>query len=195
MGIQDRVLIVSGFTASGKSSLVAALAERYGLRPVYSSGVMRNVREGKVAVVQNAEAGRGFWEGEGGRAIFAERMASENPIDFLVDEVLHKELQSGNVVTDSWSMPWLFGGGVKIYLQADFDERVERVAKRGGIDIAQAKEMVLLKDENTRTLFKRLYDFDILRDTHVFHFMLDTTSLEKQKVLKSVVDFLAQRNF
>jgi cytidylate kinase len=105
------------------------------------------------------------------------------PVDLEADKILLEEVDKGEVVIDSWSLPWLTGKGLRIHLLADLTVRAKRAAERGGIPYQNALERISAKDEQTRQLFLRLYGFDIKKDHHVFGYTLDTHELSQAEVL------------
>ncbi len=187
---EDKTVIIFGFSGSGKSTVANDIAKQYGLRVIHPSGILRNLYEGKTIDIGNTDYNRGFWESQEGIELFKNRLKENRPLDVVSDQILLEEVDKGNVVIDSWSLPWLTDKGVKIYLKAPLKERAKRVAKRSRIPYEKAYKIVQMKDEKTRKLFKRLYGFDIKQDYHVFDLIIDTTKLEKKQVVKELSDFL-----
>ncbi len=188
--VQDGVVIIFGFSGSGKSSLARALGAKYGLRVIHPSGILRSLLEKKKVDVERSEYNSGFWESPEGVRLFKGRLKDELPMDVVSDKILLDELSRGGVVMDSWSMPWLSKRGVKIYLKTALSRRIERVAMRSGISIKDAKRIIVMKDNETRTMFLRVYGFDIKKDLNVFDFILDTTHLNQEEVMIRTSRFL-----
>lgn len=174
--MKDNVVIIFGFSGSGKSTIANLVAEKYGLRVVHPSGILRDLYEKKKVDLDNTRYNTGFWECEEGVKLFKSRLDEEEPLDVVSDRILVEEVKKGNVVIDSWSLPWLTEMGVKIYLEADLEVRAQRVAKRGSMSDDRALEVVAMKDEETRKLFKRLYGFDIKQDHNVFDYIIKTNN-------------------
>lgn len=183
-------IILFGFSGSGKSTVANLVEEKYGLRVIHPSGILRDLYEGKKVDVGNTRYNTGFWESEEGVRLFMSRLDEDEPLDIVSDKILVKEVRKGNVVIDSWSLPWLTDKGRKIYLQGDLKVRAQRVAKRSDISYKRALEIVTMKDEETRNLFKRLYGFDIKQDHDVFDYIINTNSLTKSEVFRSVCSYL-----
>ena len=191
----NRTLIIFGFSGSGKSTVAARVAKKFGLRVIHPSSIVRSLVEGKKVDMRRTKAGTGFWESDRGVRLFKDRLRKREPIDTVSDKLLQKELARGNVVMDSWSMPWLSARGVKIYLRASRAERVRRVAKRSGVSLERARKTVRLKDESTRKLYRRLHGFDIQKDVQVFDMIIDTTDLSLTESVGAVIDFLKKNDF
>ncbi|MBC7130280.1 cytidylate kinase family protein [Candidatus Bathyarchaeota archaeon] len=188
MSNKPLVICICGMAGSGKSTHARRLAEKYGLK--YYSG-------GEALKALAAEKGyvtldRGWWESEEGLAFLKNR--EENlEFDKAVDSKLLEAAKTGNVILDSWTMPWLLKEGFKIWLEASFKKRAERVAKRDGISLKKASEALKIKEEKTKAIYKKLYGFDLGEDLTPFHFILDTDPLtadEVFQVLSIVLDKL-----
>src|SRR3989338_2289237 len=126
----ENVVIIFGFSGSGKSTMANLVGERYSLRVVHPSGILRDLYEGKKVDIGNTRYNTGFWESEEGIELFKSRLDKEEPLDVVSDRILVEEVRKGNVVIDSWSIPWLTDTGTKIYLKADLEIRAQRVAMR-----------------------------------------------------------------
>ncbi len=184
------VVILFGFSGAGKSTLANVLGDYYSLRVVHPSGILRNLLENRAVVVENSDYNKGFWESEEGIALFKSRLYEKEPLDLVSDRILLQEVEKGNVVIDSWSLPWLTTQGINIYLQADLEIRSQRVSLRSNISYEKALEVVAMKDEETRRLFQRVYGFDIMQDHHVFDYTVNTNRLTKEEVLVNVCEYL-----
>lgn len=185
-----KVIIIFGFSGSGKSSLANLIAKKYKLRVVHPSGILRDLYEKKKIDISNTRHNKGFWESEKGSQILKGRLKKEKPFDLISDKILLKEVKKGNVVIDSWNLPWLSKKGIKIYLKADLNVRAKRVSKRNKVDYTKVKKIILNKDEDTYRLFKRLYNFDMKKDIQVFDLIINTNNLNKNQVFSIICKYL-----
>jgi len=176
------VICISGLAATGKSTLAKRLAGSLNLR--YVSGgdglkmlaVERGYRPG----------GREWWETEDGMRFLEERM--RNPeFDKLVDQKLIELAKAGDVVIDSWVLPWLYRGGFNIWLKAKTEVRAERMARRSGISVEEARRLLEKRDSESIELYKELYGIEVGRDFEPFHLVLDTSDLDESAVYRIVL--------
>jgi len=175
------VVCVCGMTGCGKSTVAKRLAEKYGL--TYFSG--GNALKALALEAGYKPAERGWWETAEGMNFLQQRM--EDPtFDRKVDEKLLELAKQGNVVLDSWTMPWLLKGGFKVWLEASPRVRVKRVAERDGIDVEKALNVLKEKDKRTEMIYKDLYGFDLGKDFSPFHFILVTDVLDVDEVFHAV---------
>lgn len=180
-------IIVFGLSGAGKSTLADLLGQRLNLRVVHPSSLLRQLLQGQPVDLQRSAAGQGFWESVEGERLFRDRLAHERPADLACDQLLLREIARGQLVMDSWTMPWLSTVGTKVHLTAPLAVRARRVATRGGIPLERATAMVELKDEQTRQLNLRHYGFDILHDHGVFDLTLDVTRRTPEQALDALV--------
>src|SRR3990170_8302928 len=127
------VICIAGMTGSGKSTVAKRLAEKYGLR--YISG--GNALKALAAEMGYKTYDRGWWETEEGIKFLQRRMGNLE-FDRKVDAKLIEEAKEGNVILDSWTMPWLLKEGFKIWLEASVDVRTKRTTKRDNISFKNA---------------------------------------------------------
>ncbi len=170
---------------SGKSIIGKRLAEKFALK-YYSGGDAL-----KTLAVQEGynPKERGWWESREGMKFLEER--KEDPkFDKAVDERLLKIAEQGNVVLDSWTMPWLLKKGFKIWLNASRGERARRIAERDGINLADALEALKKKEEKTKSIYRKLYGFNLGEDFTPFHLLLDTEHLNREEVFQVICKVL-----
>jgi len=175
------VICISGMTGSGKSTVAKKLADKYGLG--YFSG-------GNALKILAQEEGyesdvRGWWETAEGLNFLKQRMA--DPVfDKKIDEKLLELAAEGNVVLDSWTMPWLLKEGFKVWLEASPQVRAKRVVTRDSISDEDALKALTEKDERTRQIYKSLYGFDLGHDLTPFNLVLATDELDPDDIFYAV---------
>jgi len=173
------VLCISGMAGSGKSTLAKKLAKKYGLKYYSGGDALKTlaVEEGYKPIE------RGWWETSEGMR-FLEKRRNNPKFDEATDKKLLELAQQGNVVLDSWTMPWLLEEGFKVWLEAPPKKRAERIAKRDKISIAEALNALRNKEERTRAIYKKVYGFSLGKDFTPFHLILDTDNLKAEEVFQ-----------
>ena len=175
------VICISGMTGSGKSTVAKKLADKYGLG--YFSG-------GNALKILAQEEGyesdvRGWWETAEGLNFLKQRMA--DPVfDKKIDEKLLELAAEGNVVLDSWTVPWLLKEGFKVWLEASPNVRAKRVVTRDSISVEEALKALTEKDERTRQIYRSLYGFDLGHDLTPFNLVLATDELDPYDIFYAV---------
>jgi cytidylate kinase len=175
------VLCICGMTGCGKSTVAKKLAEKYGLK--YYSG-------GEALKALAIEAGykpaeTGWWESKEGMS-FLEQRSRDSRFDRQIDEKLTEVARLGDVVLDSWTMPWLLKNGFKVWLECSEKVRAERLAKRDGISFEVALKVLRDKEARTKRIYKGLYGFALGEDFSPFDFILDVNGLSADEVFGAV---------
>jgi len=186
------VICVSGLAGTGKSTLAKKIAKKYGLK-YYSGGDALRA----LAREEGLDASRrGWWESPEGLG-FLDRRAKDSKFDKAVDDKLLECGRRGNVLLDSWTMPWLIEDGFKIWLLASVEKRAERVAKRDRTTVSEAMAMLREKEAKTKTIYRKLYGFALGEDFKPFDLVLDTENLSEEEVFQvlcSVIDKMLVRS-
>src|SRR3972149_5963906 len=173
------VVCISGMAGTGKSTLAKKLAQKYKLK-YYSGG---DALKALAAEEGNHSSCNGWWESPEGLR-FLEKREKNPKFDKAVDHKLLESAQKGNVLLDSWTMPWLLKTGFKIWLMASLEKRVERVAKRDQITPKEASRGLKEKEARTRAIYSKLYGFTLGEDFKPFHLVLDTDDLGAEEVFQ-----------
>lgn len=180
------VVCVCGLAGSGKSTLGRKLARKYGFK-YYSGG---DALKALALDEGYRQIKRGWWESPEGMR-FLERRRRDSEFDRVIDAKLLEFAREGNVVLDSWTMPWLLDRGFKVWLEASPERRAKRIAKRDGLGFEEASKALRVKESRTRSIYRKLYGFDLGGDFEPFHLILDTDNLgagEVFSVLCMVMD-------
>lgn len=177
---KSRVIVcIGGLAGSGKSTLARRLAEKYKLDYVSGGDALRAL----AAEEGYRNPGRGWWETNEGLRFLDER-TKDKMFDEAVDRKLLQIARKGNVVLDSWTMPWLLECAFKMWLEASPEKRAVRIARRDRMSYGEALTALKRKEKQTKAIYKRLYGFHLGEDFAPFDFILDTNHLRSQEVFR-----------
>jgi cytidylate kinase len=176
---EPAIICVCGMAGSGKSTVAKRVAKEYKLK--YFSG-------GDALMALAIEEGyspleRGWWESKEGLS-FLERREKDPQFDKAVDKKLLEVAEEGNVVLDSWTMPWLLKKGFKIWLEASVEKRAERIAGRDKMSCKEALKALKSKESQTKAIYRKMYGFGLGEDLEPFNFILDTENLGPSQVFQ-----------
>jgi cytidylate kinase len=164
---------------TGKSTLAKRLAEKYGLRYYSGGDALREL----AAEEGYTSSSNGWWESPEGLRFLEQRKANKD-FDRAVDQRLLEYASQGNVLLDSWTMPWLVKDAFKIWLAASVEKQAERIAKRDNMTAEQALSALKDKEAKTKAIYKQLYGFALGEDFKPFNLILDTDNLAAEEVFQ-----------
>jgi len=175
------VICIAGMTACGKSTVARRLAEKYGLKYVSGGTALRELA---IRMGYKAQE-RDWWETTEGMR-FLERRLRDFRFDKQVDNEMLKWAEQGNVVLDSWTMPWLFKNGFNVWIEVSSQERARRLARRDKVSIREAEKAIKEKDGKTKRIYERLYGFKLGEDFSPFDLVLDTELLSANETFENL---------
>jgi cytidylate kinase len=181
------VICIAGLTACGKSTAAKKLAEKFNLK--YASGGTA-LKELALKTGYKAQE-KGWWEAAEGMR-FLEQRSQDSRFDQQIDNELLKLADHGNIIMDSWTMPWLYKKGFKIWLEVSPAERARRLMGRDGIGVEDARQTIKRKDGKTKEIYERIYGFKIGEDYSPFDLILDSERLSGEEVF-DVLCFVVER--
>ena len=153
------VICISGMAGTGKSTLSQKIAKKYNLKYYSGGDALKDLAKAEGYPVSS----EGWWESPVGLK-FLEKRVSDPKFDRAVDEKFLEYAKQGNVLLDSWTMPWLLESGFKIWLSASIEKRAARVAQRDKISIDEAFSFLDEKEAQTKAIYKKLYGFELGKD-------------------------------
>ena len=184
---QKTVICVAGLTACGKSTVARRLAKRFNLDYVSGGTALKELA---LKLGYKAKE-RGWWESVEGLRFLEDRTQNQQ-FDKQIDNKLLEIAEKGNIVLDSWTMPWLSKTGFKIWLEVSPEERANRLTYRDHITLDQAKRIIKEKDGKTRQIYKQLYGFKLGEDYSPFDVILDSELLSADEVY-DILSFVVER--
>ena len=173
------VICISGMAGTGKSTLSKKLAEKYNLKCYSGGDALKELAKAEGYDVSC----QGWWESLEGLNFLKERVIDPK-FDKAVDAKFLEYAQQGNVLLDSWTMPWLLKEGFKIWLMGSIEKRATRVAERDKITLNEAFKVLEEKESRTKAIYKKLYGFALGEDFAPFDLVLDTDNLNAEEVFE-----------
>jgi len=173
------IVCVSGMAGTGKSTVARKLARKFGLRYYSGGDALKALAFGEGYSVSTI----GWWESPIGLEFLKQRQGDPK-FDEAVDRKLLEYAEQGNVLLDSWTMPWLVKDGFKVWLLASLEKRAERVARRDKVSVEKALEVLKEKEGRTRAIYQKLYGFTLGEDFKPFDMVLDTDNLGAEEVFQ-----------
>ena len=181
--------MVSGFAGSGKSSLADALGKELGMKVIHASSILREMATKGVKALMDASPQKihDWWESDEAKKFMKQRQ-KDGSLDIALDEKLEKIADAGNVIMDSWTMPYLYKGkAFRIWLHASAEVRAKRVCERDQLDFDEVLAKIKSRDAQTKELYQRLYQFSMGEDLGRFDLVVDSDALSQKKVFEKAL--------
>jgi len=187
--MKEKIVIISGLSGSGKSNLVEFISEKFNLKCVHTSSLLKQLMEEKTTEIKDSlgEKNQGWWESPKAKEIFDKRL-KESKFDEILDKKLLELIEEGNIAMDSWTMGYLSKKGFKIWLNASAETRAERISKRNNQDLNEVLKAIKLKEEKTTEIYKKLYGFTLGENLEKFDLVIDTEKISEEKVREIALD-------
>ncbi|MHA1863576.1 MAG: (d)CMP kinase [Candidatus Thorarchaeota archaeon] len=166
-------ITISGPHGAGTSSAGKQLAQKLGYRYISAGELFRD-----------SAKTRGINIGE-----FTKIVEGDPFLKNKLDETLKEEARKGNVVLEGRLVGWIAKdiAELRVFLTADFETRVKRIAQRENKSVELAKAETLQREREEREWFLKNYGFDIL-ERSVYTLEIDTTSCNIECVIKIILN-------
>ncbi|MBD3249571.1 AAA family ATPase [Candidatus Woesearchaeota archaeon] len=177
------IITISGTAGSGKSTVARMLARRLGYEHFSIGGLMRDMaEEKKISLLE---------------------LSKEAEKDMGIDEELdQRQIQMGrendNFVIDGRLSFHFIPNSVKIFLDADFEERAKRVMndrirKENNVNLENTRENIKTREDSERKRYREYYDLDY-HDTSHYDLVIDTTDIGAEEAADKIIEFLKSKN-
>ena len=181
MGANKFSIVISGWPAVGKTTIAGKLAEEFGL-VMYNGGDILKM----LAAEKGYSTSRDDWWDTAEAKKFMRERKSDPSFDKKVDKKLVEIVRKRGTVITSYTLPWLVkeDSVVKLWLRGSSDNRARRMANRDGIGFAKAKKIIMLRDEENKKIYQKLYGFLFGDDLTVFDYVLNTDRLPLDSLIE-----------
>lgn len=180
-------IIISGLTASGKSTLAKGLSSDLGMGYFSGSSKLREIMPPK-----DFE----YWESKKGLDVIKFRL-KHLKYDRLLDDYILKYVKShDNIVLDSWVASWKVNekDTIKIYLKVDLETRARRVSERDQMEYEAALKFMKEKDKLSSKIYYTLYKIKISgEDLMPFDLVVNSSELSIEQLKSICLDYINKR--
>jgi cytidylate kinase len=152
---------ISGFTASGKTTIAELVANKLGIEHIHKSY-------------------KEYVKSEFDIAKFTSE-ASEQFVKSFDNEIKKLAEESTSCVLSTWLAPWMVKDAtLRVWLYASLEERAKRWSKNYKTDIKTAEKLISEKDQSEVDSIKKIYNID-LNDRSIFDIVINTGLIGPQE--------------
>ncbi len=172
-----KAIVICGMPASGKTTVARIIGKRLGIEAIGGGEILREIAKDRG---YNPE-GDDWWDTEEGIRFLRERAADLN-FDKEADRRMIEKANRGNIIITSYTAPWIVKNAFKVWLDAHEHKRIERMAKRAGVEQKEIEHVVWLRDKENTELYDRLYKVQLGKDKKPFDLIVDTDNMKPEQV-------------
>jgi cytidylate kinase len=178
-------IVISGWPAVGKTTMASEIAREFNFKLYNGGDILKMLARDKGYSV----SGNDWWDTEEAKKFMAER--KDDPFfDKQVDKKLVDIVKTEKAVITSYTIPWLVEGPIKFWLKGSQLNRAKRMANRDNLSVAEAEEVIKTRDEQNKTIYRKLYGFNFGEDLTVFDFLINTDLMCLESLVKVSIDIL-----
>jgi cytidylate kinase len=178
-------IVISGWPAVGKTTMASEIAKEFNLKLYNGGDILKMLARDKGYSVSRND----WWDTEEAKKFMADRKTDPN-FDKHVDNKLVEIVKTENAVITSYTLPWLVDGPVKFWLKGSQLNRAKRMANRDNLSLEEAQNVVKLRDEENKAIYRRLYQFEFGQDLTVFDFSINTDLMCLDSLVKVSIGIL-----
>ena len=176
------IITISGKAGSGKSTVAKLLSEKLKLKHYSIGDLMRAMAADK-----------------GINLLELNKIAeSDNSIDFELDNKLKEMGKAKNnfVVDGRLTAFFIPQADVKVFLETDDEVRAGRILRdkrqqEKSASLKETIENIRKREESEKKRYKKYYGIDYM-DSKLYNFVIDTTKLNPNEVVRKIIGFVNQ---
>jgi CMP/dCMP kinase len=178
-------IVISGWPAVGKTTMASEIAQEFKFKLYNGGDILKMLARDKGYSV----SGNDWWDTEEAKKFMAQRK-TDPCFDKHVDKKLVEIVKTEKAVITSYTLPWLVEGPIKFWLKGSQLNRAKRMATRDNLSVAEAEKVIKIRDEQNKTIYRKLYGFRFGQDLTVFDFLINTDLMCLESLVKVSISIL-----
>ena len=175
------IITISGKPGSGKSTIAKLLAEKLNLKHYSTGDFMRKIaKDRNISLIELSEIAE-----------------SDLSVDQEIDNFSKSLAKEDNFIIDTRLGYHFIPNSIKIFLDADLDERAKRIQKDKRPDephdFEEIKKEIQRREQSEIQRYREYYNLNPLDPTN-FDLLVDTTDLKPEEIIKKVLEFLKKQS-
>jgi CMP/dCMP kinase len=178
-------IVISGWPAVGKTTMASEIAREFKFKLYNGGDILKMLARDKGYSV----SGNDWWDTEEAKKFMAQRK-TDPCFDKQVDKKLVEIVKTEKAVITSYTLPWLVEGPIKFWLKGSQFNRAKRMANRDNLSVEEAGKVIKTRDEQNKTIYRKLYGFNFGEDLTVFDFLINTDLMCLESLVKVSIGIL-----
>jgi CMP/dCMP kinase len=178
-------IVISGWPAVGKTTMASEIAREFNFKLYNGGDILKMLAYDKGYSVSRND----WWDTEEAKKFMVERK-TDPYFDKQVDKKLVEIVKTEKAVITSYTLPWLVEGPIKFWLKGSQLNRAKRMATRDNLSVAEAEKVIKIRDEQNKTIYRKLYGFRFGQDLTVFDFLINTDLMCLESLVKVSISIL-----
>lgn len=178
-------IVISGWPAVGKTTMASEIAREFNFKLYNGGDILKMLAYDEGYSVSRND----WWDTEEAKKFMVERK-TDPYFDKQVDKKLVEIVKTEKAVITSYTLPWLVEGPIKFWLKGSQLNRAKRMANRDNLSVAEAEKVIKIRDEQNKTIYRKLYGFRFGQDLTVFDFLINTDLMCLESLVKVSIGIL-----
>jgi cytidylate kinase len=178
-------IVISGWPAVGKTTIASEIAKEFNFKLYNGGDILKMLAHDKGYLT----SGNDWWDTEEAKKFMTERKTDPH-FDKEVDNKLVELVKTEKAVITSYTLPWLVEGPIKFWLKGSQLNRAKRMANRDNLSVAEAQKVIKIRDQQNKTIYRKLYGFNFGEDLTVFDFSINTDLMYLDSLVKVSIDII-----
>jgi cytidylate kinase len=163
------IITIGGPIGSGKTTVAKAIAEHFKFKHLSAGLIFREMAEEKGLTLEE----------------FSTVAENDHSFDKLIDERQKELSKDGNAIIDGRLSGRFIECDLKIWLEAPFELRAERVSKRENLSLSETKRLMQKREASEANRYKDIYNIDLF-DISEYDVVLNTALWSAEGVIKII---------
>lgn len=182
-------IVISGFPAAGKTTVANILGKLLGVKVVGGGDILREMAKDRGYKVDSPE----WWDNKESIEFLKERETNPD-FDKEADKRLEEKIDRGSIVITSYTAPWLFNKGFKVWLKCSIENRAKRMSDRDKIKVERSIEIMKIRDHENIKIYRKVYNLEFGKNLDIFDLEVDTNNKTPEEVAQAIISHYNERS-
>ncbi len=173
-------IILGGIPGSGKGTIAKLLAKKYNLKTYSIGSIRRDIAKSKGLSIEQLNK------------LDEDQTNYNKTSDKQVDDFQKNITKEDNFIIDGrLSAIFILNADLKIYLDANLDERAERILKHkrpeeSFSNLEEAKNKIIQREKSDTMRYKKIYGFKDYTNKKYYDLVINTTSKTPKEIFEII---------